>query len=172
MNYEQIIQSRANYADDAAFLEWANTVTYTYRTGVMVNERTMADVIGLPSAYAIMQALRGAAQQMPELSMVVAWMSPEKQGVDMGAESTRAQMEMLTAAGVITPQQRDALLDMARTASYPFGEPLTQSDLDTARLEQSREALRIKLQTAFNAKINEIDAMTEVTATDVTITLS
>ena len=166
MNYEQIIQSRANYADDAAFLAWANTPTIQRVAVVPLWKIKLRLVeLGLWSAF-----------QDPANPVAVAFMDvyrdPRFDNLDMSLPTVQMLLGGAVQIGLLTQEQADDLRNIDAVSTLPMGETVTQADLDTARLEQSREALRIKLQTAFNERINEIDAMTGNVPTTVTITLS
>ena len=165
MNYEQIIQSRANYADDAAFLAWANTpVVQRLNLIELWQIKLMMVEAGIWTAF-----------QNPQNPVAVAFMDlysdPRFDHLDMTLPVVQQLLGGAMQTGLLTADQAATMQNIGAVSSYPLGSIVTQADIDAARLAEAREALRIKLQTAFNAKLNEIDAMTEVTATDVEITL-
>lgn len=76
----------------------------------MTTYRTVAHLIGLPTAAAIKSALETAAGSNAALAMALEWLHPHAQGIDPCSPATVKMLGILVAQNVLSEQNRDALI--------------------------------------------------------------
>lgn len=95
----------------AARMNLADRVTVEER---FVNERTIVSSYANPAdGEAVLQALEAAAQANAIVARAMKWMSPDQQGIDVGHAGTRAVLDALVGAGVLTAAQATHLKGLA-----------------------------------------------------------
>lgn len=113
-----------------------NAITVTVIQETWINERTLYAQLGPAMGEDILARLDAAAASNSVIARTRAWLRPGEGGVDVGHISTRAQLDGLTAAGVLTAPQVAALKGLAERsvplhATYD-GAPFTAEDVFNA----------------------------------------
>ena len=104
----------ADHGDDAGAAARAATIVQPEVYRRYVTDRDIVAAFDDPSAGStVLTQFAAAAAANPLYARVVGWLSPSEGGVDMGANSTRAAMDALAAAGVISTAAAAAVKGLA-----------------------------------------------------------
>lgn len=113
MNYEALaaLLAQAPYATmaDAEAAAALNTPSVTVTRETMISERGLYARLGPVMAEEILQRLDLAAPSNAVIARVRSWLAPAAGGIDLGLDATRAQIDVLVAATVLTAEQGAAI---------------------------------------------------------------
>jgi len=81
----------------------------------MVNERSVLAEFSTPlAAETFLQKLEAIATQNPIIKRAIRWMTPDQDGIDVGHPSTIDMINELVTAYVLTQNEADEFLNMAK----------------------------------------------------------
>jgi len=96
------------------------------------------DALGPQAGAALLDTLQSMSVTNPVLRW--AFRVFERSGLDFSLVSTRAQIENLVSAGVVTPEHRDALFALSRRERYPSWAEINNISVDARAVGLARGA--------------------------------